>query len=216
MTRPSHLPARLAAFTDWLVQDEPIARVARETASVAVVFREGPGGEEVLLIERAERRDDPWSGDMAFPGGRVDAGDRSFRETAVREAMEEVGADLASGARFLGYMGPFEARRRSVRVVPSVFVATGQLALGGSDEVRSHLWVALDELLAGENRSTHAVVVDDGDWTAGEGKGGSGPATSGESRRRSFPSFNLRGRVVWGLTERILASIAEAVGAGTG
>jgi 8-oxo-dGTP pyrophosphatase MutT (NUDIX family) len=195
---------------DGLAQDDPIERVARETASVAVVLREGPGGEEVLLVERAERRGDPWSGDMAFPGGRVEAGDRSFRETAAREAREEVGADLASGARFLGYMGPFEARRRSVRVVPSVFLATGPLALGESDEVRSHLWVALDELRAGENRSTHDV--DDGDWTAGEE--GITMAAGGR-RRRSFPSFDLQGHVVWGLTERILASIVESVGAGT-
>ena len=51
----------------------PAARVAPARAAVALVLRPGAGGAgDVLLIERAEKDGDPWSGHMALPGGRQD------------------------------------------------------------------------------------------------------------------------------------------------
>ncbi len=181
----------MGAFTSRLEQEEPIKRVEQRTAAVAAIFRSGPGGEEVLLIRRAERVGDPWSGDVALPGGRVEARDSSFRETAAREAFEEVGADLAAGARFLGYMRPFEARRRSMLVVPCVFLATGPLSIAVNREVSSHMWVPVSELMAPKSRST---------YDPGIGGGG-----------KSFPAFSLSGYTVWGLTERILSSIVDTL-----
>ncbi len=183
------LEVRLAAIAEGLTQDEPIERVGRETAAVAVIIRRGASGEEVLLIRRAEREGDPWSGHVAFPGGRVEVEDPSFRDAAAREASEEVGADLAAGARFLGYMGPFRTRGRGIRVVPAVFLLTGPVEIRPNGEVSSHRWIALQDLLGGKNRSIYSPV-------------------RGDDERR-FPSFNIRGFLVWGLTERILSSLAE-------
>lgn len=180
--------AWLAALEGRLTQDEPIRLVPRETAAVAVTLVEGPGLGDVLLIKRAERAGDPWSGDVAFPGGRVEPGDLSFRDTAAREAREEVGAELGSAARFLGYMGPFRTGRRKVGVVPAVFEAPERFEVGSSAEVSSHLWVPLSELLERRGLSTHA-------------KEGGAPG--------SFPSLEVRGYTVWGLTERILSSLLE-------
>jgi 8-oxo-dGTP pyrophosphatase MutT (NUDIX family) len=188
--------ALVAAIAERLRQDEPIERVERETAAVAVIFRPGPSGEEVLLIKRAEREGDPWSGDVAFPGGRVEARDRSFREAAARETLEEVGADLSANARFLGYMDQFQARRKGIWVVPGVFLVTDVISISGNSEVSSHMWIPLREFLAHENRSTYSLELGDD--------------------KRSFPSFNLRGYVVWGLTERILSSLVESVAGKTG
>ena len=59
-------------------------------AAVALVLRgpaEAPG---ILFIKRASRDGDPWSGQMAFPGGRYDPADESEKETAIRETEEEV------------------------------------------------------------------------------------------------------------------------------
>ena len=64
-------------------------------AAVAMVLREGHEGPEVLFIERARRRGDPWSGHMAFPGGRVDPDDVDTQAAAERETLEEVGLSLA-------------------------------------------------------------------------------------------------------------------------
>jgi 8-oxo-dGTP pyrophosphatase MutT (NUDIX family) len=189
LTDSSNSP--VAAIAERLRQDEPIERVERGTAAVAVMLRPGPSGEEVLLIKRAERAGDPWSGDVAFPGGRVEAGDGSFKEAAMREALEEVGADLSANASFLGYMDQFQARRKGIWVVPGVFLVANAVSIVGNSEVSSHMWIPLRDLLAGENRSTYTLELGD--------------------EKRSFPSFILRGYVVWGLTERILSSLVESV-----
>ena len=68
-----------------------------------LVLREGSAGAEVLFIERAMRADDPWSGHMAFPGGRLEGGDDSARTAACRETREEVGLEL-SRAEYLGHL----------------------------------------------------------------------------------------------------------------
>ncbi len=78
---------------------EPVALAAegKQRAAVALVLRQAGDLPEVLFIERARREGDPWSGHMAFPGGRVDSGDDSARSAAERETLEEVGLDLANG-----------------------------------------------------------------------------------------------------------------------
>lgn len=87
----------------------------KRVAAVAIVLRDGVGGEdgvggpEVLLIERATREGDPWSGHMAFPGGRMDATDRDARAASERETWEEVGLDLA-GAELLGRIDDLEGK----------------------------------------------------------------------------------------------------------
>ena len=75
-----------------LAAHRPVARAAPARAAVAMVLRPAAGGaSEVLLIERAEKPGDPWSGHMAFPGGRLDPSDPDPRFTAERETFEEVG-----------------------------------------------------------------------------------------------------------------------------
>jgi 8-oxo-dGTP pyrophosphatase MutT (NUDIX family) len=63
-------------------------------AAVAVVHAKCPE-ESVLLIRRAMRSGDPWSGHWSFPGGRVEQGDRDLLDTALRELYEEVGVRLS-------------------------------------------------------------------------------------------------------------------------
>jgi 8-oxo-dGTP pyrophosphatase MutT (NUDIX family) len=82
-----------------------------EKAAVAVVLREGARSAEVLLIERAVHEHDPWSGHMAFPGGRMEPGDASTRQTAARETFEEVGIEL-TGAEYLGQVDELVGNRR--------------------------------------------------------------------------------------------------------
>ncbi|MET1128817.1 MAG: NUDIX domain-containing protein [Thermoproteota archaeon] len=87
-------------------------------ASVNVVVALTPYP-HLVMIERSVRSDDPWSGDMAFPGGRKKAGEDTIR-VAAREAEEEV--CLSRGCyEVIGCMDP-EAplSRPSLRVVPVV------------------------------------------------------------------------------------------------
>ena len=86
-------------------------------------------GTHVLLMKRAERPGDPWSGDMSFPGGRMDPSDKIVYTTVLREFEEEVGFDLTEGADYLGRLSDTMARpprwnRKPFVVSPVVFWQT--------------------------------------------------------------------------------------------
>jgi 8-oxo-dGTP pyrophosphatase MutT (NUDIX family) len=163
-------------------------------AAVAIVIREASDGPQVLLIRRAEHPGDAWSGHMAFPGGREDPADESLLATAIRETFEEVALDLAQVGVLLGQLAPLPAVARGrpvgMTIVPFVFelIAEGQLTY--SDEVVEAVWVPLDPLLQGRLRTTFTVD-----------RGGGEPVV--------LPAHDVDGRIVWGLTYRMLDSLFE-------
>ncbi len=121
-------------------------------ASVALVLSErAERGAEILFIERAEKEGDPWSGHMAFPGGRVDLPGESPEQAAVRETFEEVGLAL-NGGECLGRLDDLEGRHagRAQGMVISAFVyhlpAPGELVKQTS-EVRDAFWVPVRDLV---------------------------------------------------------------------
>ena len=98
-------------------------------AAVALVFRDSPGRwPQLLMIKRADRPGDPWSGHMAFPGGRVEQ-DENDAQAAIRESEEELGLRL-EGAHRLGTLRPVIGPRLrkdkpTVHVQPFVFWVQG-------------------------------------------------------------------------------------------
>ena len=53
-------------------------------AAVTILIREEDGDHQLLLIKRAIREGDPWSGHLALPGGRAEWQDIDLVETAAR------------------------------------------------------------------------------------------------------------------------------------
>jgi len=88
-------------------------------SAVLMLFGEGAGGPDVLLIERATTMRSH-AGQPAFPGGATDPGDDGAVGTALREAAEEVGLDPAS-VRVLAALPP-------LWLPPSGFIVTPVLA----------------------------------------------------------------------------------------
>ena len=171
------------------VADAPDAK----PAAVALVLLEGPEGLEILLIRRAERVDDPWSGQIAFPGGRYDVGDRDLEATAIRETREETGVDLSS-AEPLGALDDLYPRASllpPVVVRPFVFALNRRTPLVPSDEVQRAFWLPLRRLSEPGVRREVTVTV----------RGGA----------HTLPAYLVDDEMIWGMTERILTPFVDRV-----
>jgi 8-oxo-dGTP pyrophosphatase MutT (NUDIX family) len=167
-------------------------------AAVALVVRDR-GELEVLLIRRAERAGDPWSGHIAFPGGRRASGDADLVGTALREAQEETGIDFREVGVLLGTLDEVEpgSRRLPSLVISPHVVAVPPTVEPEPDlaEVEHARWAPLSAL-----REESAAA-----WIR--------IPTDGVVKR--FPAIEFEDYTIWGLTYRILQQfleVAEAAG----
>ena len=125
-------------------------------AAVAIILRESGNATEMLMIRRAVREGDPWSGHMGFPGGRREAGDASNLQCAVRETEEELGVDLIKCGTQLGELTDvntgWRADRPEMLVTPFVFQVDAVPAMTPNHEVAEVVWVPLDFLMQPHKR----------------------------------------------------------------
>lgn len=167
-------------------------------AAVAAIVRERDRlvGPEVLFIRRAEHPNDPWSGHMAFPGGRHSAADADLISTAIRETSEEVGVDLRSDGRLLAQLDELPAMARGERlglsITPYVFeLVTDKPLQIHTDEVAEALWAPLLPLMSGEASTDFPYVY------------------RGEPLK--LPGYRVGERIVWGLTYQMLQVLFRAL-----
>ena len=151
---------------------------------------------EVLLMKRAEREGDRWSGQISLPGGHEEEEDDDLVATARRESREEVGVDPGSeNARIFGSMPSIQARARGARlslyITPVVFhrPAPEEPTLG--PEAAEAFWLPLGLVRSGEidqpYRYEHEGVV------------------------HKLPSWRFEGRTIWGMTHGILSRFMTAL-----
>ncbi|MCK4884826.1 CoA pyrophosphatase, partial [Candidatus Bathyarchaeota archaeon] len=116
-------------------------------AAVVALLRVAGQDFQVLLVKRAEKSSDPWSGQTALPGGKRNPEDRNLKETLVRETSEETGINLHEGCRFLGAMEPLRSTRRpEMKVLPFVVLLEKEQAIKLSEELTEYFWTPLKEL----------------------------------------------------------------------
>ncbi|HQU33915.1 MAG TPA: CoA pyrophosphatase [Thermoanaerobaculaceae bacterium] len=167
-----------------------------QTAAVAAVLRETGGAVELLFIVRAEHPRDPWSGHVAFPGGRVDPTDADALATAVRETSEELALDLERDAALLGALPAVRTHLQHgpgpLWVAPFVFQLLVAPGLVPNEEVQEALWVPLEFLADAGNRGRFL-------WD--------GPIPSIQ-----MPCVRYDGRLIWGLTLRIVDLLLSLAG----
>jgi len=158
-------------------------------AAVAAVLT--TDSEAILLIRRADRPGDPWSGHTALPGGRREPQDVDLLATAVRESLEEIGLDLSSAilGGSLSDVVPRTPVLPPIAVRPFVFLLPTRPKLTLNQEVASAQWVLLDELL---RPGAHRTVQFD---VAGQ--------------IRTVWAYQIEDSVVWGMTERILMDLFQ-------
>ncbi len=151
-------------------------------AAVAVIINPKDRGGSILLIKRRERVGDPWSGQIAFPGGHKAPEDREFLETAIREAEEEMGIELREH-ELLGHLPLVYARTRRVQVVPYVFELRTSVMIRRNEEVSNSFWAPLDSLNKIKATKTEVEV---------------------EEGKLSVDAYIYDAHVIWGLTFRII------------
>ena len=160
-------------------------------AAVALIIRAGENGApELLFIKRAEYPADPWSGQVAFPGGREEADDPTLTDTAIRETREETGIDLVRDGTVIGTLDdlrPQTVRLPAVIVRPYVVLLNRFEPLLLSDEVALAFWVPLESL---KNASLWRDTV-----------------VLARGVQLNMRAFHHDGHVIWGMTERILAQL---------
>src|SRR5687768_5356330 len=166
-------------------------------AAVALIFRGGEGIDaagkpELLFIKRADYPGDPWSGQVAFPGGREEPGDLSLADTAARETREETGIDLIRDGTFIGTLDDLRPRINrlpDVIVRPYVVLLDRYEPLVLSNEVALAFWIPLDALKAADSWRDTPILA--------------------RGVQINTRAFHHEGHIVWGMTERILGQVLE-------
>ena len=163
-------------------------------AAVALVFHQPEGGApELLFIERARKEGDPWSGQMACPGGRRDPSDADVAATAAREAFEEVGVELgAPFGRLDDFAGSRNPRVPPLVVSPFTYEVRERPRLVPNAEVQSTVWIPVPWILHPDSSYDYRFER---------------PEFSG-----TFPAIRFESYTVWGLTYRILGNLFAVLG----
>lgn len=174
----------------------PAEPLPSKRAAVAISLRLGVSGPEMLMIQRAVREGDPWSGHMGFPGGRKDASDATDVACAKRETLEEIGFDLDTYGELICQLSDvntgWRADRPEMLVAPFIFKVDSTPDFELNHEVDDTLWVPLSFLLDDANRSRHQW-----DWR-------------GEVLESD--AFTYDNRLIWGLSLMMIDELLEIIG----
>ncbi len=197
--RPTTPPARvitLATVRRALRGHPPqtLEAPGSQPAAVGLILVPDASGLAALFIHRAERAGDPWSGQVALPGGRREPADPDLLATALRETREETGVDLRP-AELLGALDDLHPRTPSlppVLVRPFVFALPERPALVPTAEVERAFWLPLADLSKPGVYSEVTVTV--------------------RGTALKVPGYQIRDELIWGLTERIVTPFLHLAG----
>ncbi len=171
-----------------------IERPEARRAAVAVLVT-GDAAPSILFIKRKIRSGDPWSGQMALPGGFVAPGDDSLAATARRETEEETGIALGDGATLVGALDDVSPRTPylpPIVVSPHLFLVARRLAAEPGPEVEAAVWLAVADLYDPRHRRPVRLQL--------------------AGAVREFESIVIGDYTIWGLTERVLQGLRELAG----
>ena len=147
----------LNRFQDYQPDLEPPSSSLQAEVALVLNRERGEHDPSILFIQRAASPDDPWSGQMAFPGGRRENSDLEAGDAACRETWEEIGLKL-SPTDSVGRLGDLRGRHggRSADLVISCFVYLVDTTptLRPNHEVSEVVQISLSRLLDPKLRSS--------------------------------------------------------------
>jgi 8-oxo-dGTP pyrophosphatase MutT (NUDIX family) len=175
-----------------LSRHPPRRATASDRPAAAVALLLAPAPDRLLVIRRAEREGDPWSGHLALPGGRYHADDVDLLATSIRETEEETGIRLEREwcRAELDDLVPQTAALPPIMVRPFVFLLTRAIPPGVSNEVAHAAWIPLANLVADGVRRARPIDI--------------------RGKLRVVEGYHLPEGFLWGMTERILTPVLTA------
>ena len=197
MLRIDDIRAALARQPPAATDEFGPIQTGRNDAAVALLLTGRSRDLSLCLIRRAEKPGDPWSGHVAFPGGRRASDDTDPCATAERETEEEIGLCLRPEQR-LGRLAPLtirlSGRETRLRLFASVcYVGSSAPALRRNEEVGAVWWIPLTHLWD-PRHATHLRL-------------------STESAALSYPAIRLPdGDLLWGISLRVLTLFSDVTG----
>lgn len=172
---------QMAKDMSEILADKPFRPAA---VLMPIVAREKPA---FLFTQRAKELT-THSGQVAFPGGRIDPGDKDPSDAAMREAMEEVGLSREFITP-LGYLDPYLSGT-GFRIVPVVALVRSTFTLKlNPAEVRDAFEVPFDFLMSPENHLRH-----NREW---------------RGLTRSYYAMSYGERYIWGATAGMIRRLYE-------
>jgi 8-oxo-dGTP diphosphatase len=156
-------------------------------ASVTLLLKLEGERPYILFVRRVQDSSDPWSGQIALPGGKREPKDKDLKETVIRETLEETNINLLNNCTFLGVMSTFQSKPRpEIRVLPFVILLRDELSIRlNKKELEEYFWMSLEELV--RNKTTAKFIF-------------------GE-----VPAFIIGNIVIWGLTYRIVECLMHCL-----
>lgn len=183
-------PTSLPSNGDYLlnpsdVETRLLERARPAAVLIAAVERQGQAA--LILTERTSRLRSH-SGQVAFPGGKIDPEDDGPTDAALREAHEEIGLERAS-LTVLGHLDPY-ITTSGYRIAPVVAVAREPLAYAiNEDEVARVFEAPLSFLMNVDNHSRKSRPY--------------------EGRERFYYEMPWNGHYIWGVTAGIIRLLQE-------
>ncbi len=163
---------------------KPVSERQDADAAVALLLKPMKKELKIFFVKRVENPNDPWSGQMALPGGKRDVRDQNLKQTVLRETLEETNINLLNRCCFLGVMEPLRSTQRpEMKILPFVFLLKHEPPIKLNEELEWFVWISMEELSKNKGIAKFSF---------------------GEQ-----PAYIVGNSVIWGLTYRILKKFSH-------
>ena len=164
--------------------------VPRKSAVLALLFPDHSEQTALLLMKRAAGQS-VHSGQISFPGGQYEPQDKDLRDTALREAHEELGL-ISSQIKIIGRLTPIYISPSNFNVIPFVGITFQKPVIKLNEEVDKVLIANIETLLVPEAKQTREINV--------------------RNERLEVPCFIINHEIVWGATAMMINELLTIIG----
>lgn len=183
---------KMATYTRMPFKEKPVPEGVR-LASVLCLLYPKDGKLYLPLIQRVIAKGDKHSGQMSFPGGKLEATDKSKQAGALREANEEIGI-LAEDVTILGTLTSLYIPASNFQVFPFVgYLNYKPTFIPQEREVAEVVEVALADLIAPESLKYKSMEF------------------RKNYRVKNVPYFDVNDKTVWGATGMMLSELVAII-----